>query len=241
MGENRDARPGIRALTAHDRSPKGPSGIRGPFVISIVGRSASGKSQLARRTAAMPGKDVACRIPTDYFFIPRRAGQSLPDFLRQPLRYDWTLLARHLAEPYGTVRSTPDADFAVFDRLADHGGRLFTIRPVMLVDAMAAFPGADLLVRLDVPDAIRRGRLRERDIGWGSAVSANWEHLEVTWRRAWEEMRSSEIVLDGALAIVDNARTLAEEIHHRLAGQRGTGRSSGWGRGSTGCGSDRLG
>lgn len=212
-----------------------------PFTVSIVGPSASGKSQLARHTAAALGEDAACRIPTDYFFIPRSAGQSLPNFLRQPLQYDWTLLVRHLAAPIGTVRSTPDADFTVFDRLAESGGREFTIRPVMIVDAMAAFPGADLLVRIDVPDAVRRERLRERDIRWGSAVSANWEHLETTWRRAREEMRSPEIVLDGERSIEVNARALAEEIRDCLPGHKGTGRSSGWGRGSTGCGSDRLG
>lgn len=188
------------------------------FTVSIVGPSASGKSQLAMHTAEVLGEDAACRIPTDYFFIPRGAEQSLPDFLRQPLRYDWPLLARHLAAPSGTVRTTPDADFTGFHRLAESGGRSFVIRPVMIVDAMAAFPEADLLVLLDVPDEIRRERLRERDIRWGSAVSAHWEHLEVTWRHALEEMRSPEIVLDGERAIAVNARAMAEEIHNRRAG-----------------------
>lgn len=212
-----------------------------PFTVSIVGPSASGKSQLAKRTAAELGEDVACRIPTDYFFVPRPADQSLLDFLRQPLRYDWPLLARHLAAPTGTVRSTPDADFTSFYRLAEGGGRKFVIRQVVIVDAIAAYPGGDLLVRLDVPDAVRRERLRERDIRWGTAVAANWEHLEITWRRAREEMRSPEIVLDGECSIAVNAGALAEHIRDRVAGHMGTGRSSGWGRGSTGSGSDRLG
>lgn len=215
-----------------------------PFVVSIVGPSASGKSQLAKRTAATLGEELACRIPTDYFFIPRGIGQPLPEFLNQPLRYDWPLLAERLAQPIGTILSTPEADFAGFRRLADSGGRPFTIRPVMIVDAMAAFPGADLLVRLDVPDDVRRERLRERDVRWGSHVSANWEHLAITWRTARDEMRRPDIALDGERAIELNAGALAEEIRIRLPGDPGdseTGRSTGWGRGSTGLGSDRMG
>lgn len=187
-----------------------------PFILSIVGPSASGKSQLARRTAAVLGEEVASRIPTDYFFMPRPAGQSLPDFLRQPLRYDWALLTHLVGLPIGSVVSTPDADFTGFRRIADSAGRPFTIRPVMIVDAMAAFPGADLLVRLDVPDDVRRDRLRERDVRWGSDVSANWEHLEFTWRTAQDEMSRPDIVLDGALPFEVNIEALAEEIRRRL-------------------------
>lgn len=94
-----------------------------PFIVSIVGPSASGKSQLARRTAAVLGDGIASRIPTDYFFTPRPVGQSLPVFLRQPLRYDWTLLAHLLALPIGSVVSTPDADFTGFRLPANRGQR----------------------------------------------------------------------------------------------------------------------
>lgn len=211
------------------------------FIVSIVGPSASGKSQLARRTAAVLGDGIASRIPTDYFFIPRPAGQSLPVFLRQPLRYDWTLLAHLLGLPIGSVVSTPDADFTGFRRIADSGGRPFTIWPVMIVDAMAAFPAADLLVRLDVPDDVRRARLRERDVRWGSDVSANWTHLEITWRMARDAMRLPDIALDGERPFKVNIMALAGEIRARLAGQNETGRSAGWGRGSTGSGRDWMG
>lgn len=212
-----------------------------PFIVSIVGPSASGKSQLARRTAAMLGEVVASRVPTDYFFMPCAAGQSLPDFLRQPLRYDWPLLVHLLALPIGRVVSTPDADFTGFRRIADSGGRPFTIRPVMIVDAMAAFPDTDLLVRLDAPDDVRRERLRERDLRWGSDVSANWEHLEITWRMAQDEMRRPDIALDGERPFEVNIEAVAAEIRARLAGQNETGRSAGWGRGSTGSGRDWMG
>ena len=189
---------------------------RRPFVVSIVGPSASGKSQLAKGTAAGLGESLASRIPTDFFFIPRATDQPLPDFLRQPLQYEWSLIAHLIAQPIGTAVSTPDADFTGFQRRADSGGLPFTILPVMIADAMAAFPDADLLVRLDVPDDVRRERLRERDVRWGSNVSANWEHLIVTWHAALEEMRLADITLDGERSITVNAGALADEIRARL-------------------------
>lgn len=187
-----------------------------PFVISIVGPSASGKSQLAKCTATELGDPLACRIPTDYFFIPRDAGQPLTDFLRQPLQSDWPLIA----QPIATAVSTPEADFSDFRRIADSGGRPFTIRPVMIVDAMAAFPHAALLVRLDVADDVRRERLRERDARWGSHVLANWGHLNVTWEAALKEMHGPDLTLAGERAITANAGVLATEIRARLTGHK---------------------
>lgn len=183
-----------------------------PFIVSIVGPSASGKSQLARRAAAELGEVVASRVPADYFFVPREADQSLADFLRQPLRYDWPLLMERIASPLGTIASTPAADFTTFRRLAGSGGRPFTIRPVMLIDAMAACPEADLLIRLDVPDDVRRERLQERDVRWGSNVAANWEHLCATWDAALAEMRSPDMVLNGEQPLEVSARVLAQEV-----------------------------
>jgi uridine kinase len=191
-----------------------------PFIVSIVGPSAAGKSQLARRTAAELGDDLASRVPADDFFVPRPVDQPLGDFLRQPLRYDWALLAQCLALPVGTAVTTPNADFTTFQRIADSGGRPFTIRQVMIVDAMVAFPNADLLVRLDVPDDVRRERLRERDVRWNSNVLANWEHLTVTWRMALAtlaEMRSPDLALDGERPLDVNAGTVAELVRSRLA------------------------
>lgn len=215
-----------------------------PFVVSIVGPSATGKSQLAKRVMTELGEDLACRVPADSFFIPRPQGQSMPEFLRQPLQYDWSLLGRLLALPIRTAVTTPDADFTRFRRRAESGGRPFRIRPVMIVDAMAAFPTADLLARLDVPDDVRRERLRERDVRWGSHVLANWDHLTFTWRAslaALAEMRGPELTLDGEEPVEVNAAALAEKIRTHMDGHSETGRTTGWGRGSTGFGSDRMG
>ena len=154
-----------------------------PLIVSIVGPSGAGKSQLAKLTQSMLGDDLASRIPTDYFFMPRPANMPLTTFLEQPLRYDWELLRTRLRLPIGTPVETPDADFKVFTRVSDAGGRPFTIRPVMITDAMAACPDAGLVVVLDVPAVVRRDRIAARDIRWGTNVLANWKHLETTWGR----------------------------------------------------------
>lgn len=219
----------------------GPPASVKPFMVSIVGPSAAGKSQLAKRTTAALGEGVSCRIPTDYFFIPRQTDQPLPEFLRQPLQYDWPMIVQLIVQPIGTAVSTPDADFTGFQRRADSGGLPFTIRPVMIVDAMAAFPDADLLVRLDVPDDVRRERLCERDARWGTDVLANWDHLILTWQVALEQMRRPDMTLDGEHAVAVNVGEIVEAIRTRLAEHSETGRSSGWGGGSTGLGSDRMG
>ncbi len=196
-------------MTAHEL---GQPVIGRPYVVSIVGPSAAGKSQLARRTATELGEEVASRIPTDYFFIPRDAGQRLSEFLARPLQYDWPLIEALLTQPIGTDLSTPDADFTTFLRRGERGGRPFTVRPVMIVDAMVAYPDADLLVRLEVPDEVRRERLRKRDIRRGSHVLANWEHLNATWQAALEEMRLPTMTLDGEQSIEANASALVGAI-----------------------------
>lgn len=108
-----------------------------PLIVSIVGPSGAGKSQLAKLTQSVLGDDIAARIPTDYFFIPRPAHIPLDAFLKRPLRYDWELLRSLLRQPIGTPEETPDVDFTGFIRISDLGGRPFTVRPAMITDAMA--------------------------------------------------------------------------------------------------------
>lgn len=188
-----------------------------PLIVSIVGPSGAGKSQLARLTQTVLGDDIASRIPTDYFFVSRPPRMPLADFLQQPLRYDWALLRSCLRRPTGTPVETPDADFTGFIRISDVGGRPFTIRPVMITDAMAGCPDADLVVVLDVPAQVRRDRIAARDIRWGSHVLANWEHLETTWKAGRAELPAPDLTLDGTRSLPRNAHALANLIRAHSA------------------------
>ena len=189
-------------------------------IVSIVGPSGAGKSQLAKETAALLGSEIASRVPTDYFIVPRPVEMAMSDFLRQPLAWDWPMLGNLFRLPLGTVTTTPDLDFTRFVRCAPSGGPPLTVRPVMLVDAMATYPRADLVVRLDASSGTRRQRLEERDSRWGTRVRDRWDQLELTERAALDgRTHLPDLCLDGERPLAENAVRLAAVIRHRLVGE----------------------
>ncbi len=186
------------------------------FCVTIFAPSGCGKSQLAKATAEQLGTDLATRVPTDYFFMPRPAAMPMAKFDCLPLRYDWALIASLLALPIGTQVSTPDAEFTTFTRQADSGGRAFVIRPVMLFDAMVPYPNADLFVRVDVPGSVRLERIQDRDIRWGSNVAQRTGHLDATWKSAQSHSIVPDLVIDGMMPLTENAALLAAFIREWL-------------------------
>lgn len=184
--------------------------VRAPIVISICGPAGAGKSQVARATADVLGADLATRIPTDYFFVPRPDGTSLTDFLREPLSWDWNLMAARFRLPFGTETTTPDADFDEFRRRSDYGGVSFTIRPIVICDAMEPYPASRLVFRLAVADEERRHRITERDARWNTRVIERWEHLEMTWIA--HSVHEADTVIDGTQPIAASASTIVDVI-----------------------------
>lgn len=195
---------------------------RRPLTITIYAPSGAGKSQLAKHTAAMLGEDIANRVAVDNFLAPRPEAMSREAFDRLPLRYDWDLLAARLSLPVGTRSSAPDVDFETFFRRANTGGPTFTVRPVMLLDAMEPYPHADARVMLVVDKAVRLDRIAERDVRWGTNVRERTGHLNATWERVSSLGISPDLVLDGSLPLAENASRLATWIR-RLQGFEGEG------------------
>jgi uridine kinase len=181
-----------------------------PLVASICGPSGSGKSHLAKAVCALLGRNRCCRVPTDYFLVPN-AG-SLSDFIVQPLAYDWELLNRRLALPIGLQTSTPDLDFESFQRRQEFGGRAFSIQPITITDAIAPYPGANLVIVLSAPEDVRQVRLAARDIDWGARVQDRWDQLELTWARAQAAIESVDLELDGERSLNANAAKVATLI-----------------------------
>lgn len=192
------------------------------YVVTISGAAGSGKSMLAKMVAESLGDEVASRVPTDYFFVPRDTDELLETSLRKPLTWDWDLLRERLSLPVGENATTPDADFETFTRLAESGGRPMPIRPVMLVDAMAPFPDAHLIVRLDVPADVRRERIAARDERWGTRVQDRWAHLEATWHAV--PVVEPHMVLDGTRPLAENVAILRAMIAGRRENERRDGR-----------------
>ncbi|MEA2524359.1 MAG: Phosphoribulokinase / Uridine kinase family [Thermomicrobiales bacterium] len=190
-------------------------GTNGRLILSICGPSGAGKSQLANALVGCLGPDLCARVPTDYYAVP--AIEPLSAYFTQPLRYDWTLLARVLALPEGTAVSTPDFDFERFQRLHETGGRPFTIRPVMVLDAMEPYPHSDARILLVGPDHVRRERIAARDQIWNTHVRDRWHHLEVTWAHARTLMPACDLELDGTEPIVENAERLANWLRDRYS------------------------
>ncbi len=190
-----------------------------PCVVTICGPAGSGKSMLAKAAAAALGDGIAARVPTDDFFLPRELDEPLSRFLLRPLQWDWQLLGERLRLPIGTMASTPDVDFKGFLRRADTGGLPLPIRPVMFVDAMEPFPGADLVIRLDVPAAVRRARIVERDERWGTRVIDRWAHLEASW--AAHEHVVPDLALDGEQPLADNTALVCGLVGEQMGIRQG--------------------
>lgn len=180
---------------------------RDVMVISVSGPAGAGKSQVAKATAETLGSNIATRVPTDYFFVPRLAGMSLEDYCRQPMTWDWELMVGRFRLPVGSETSTPDVDFTSFARRSDFGGLPFTIRRILFCDAMEPFPASDLVITLDVPDKERQRRIAERDARWQTSVIDRWEHLEITWRAV--ASIGADVVIDGTQPIEETAAMIA--------------------------------
>lgn len=158
-------------------------------VVSICGPAGTGKSQLAKALAERLGPVRCARIPTDYFLLP-----SNPSSV-QPYRWDWELLKRVLAFSDGTSMTTPSFDFERMCRLAETGGRPFTLRSTVLIDAIEPYPRSGLTILITAPEAMRRERIVARDEVWGSRTRDRWERLELTWKRAWASHSAFDLEL----------------------------------------------
>jgi uridine kinase len=185
-----------------------------PLVLSLCGPSGSGKSQLAKALVAELGEMVCARIPTDYFLLP--AEEPLTSYFAKPLRYDWPLLDAALALPLGTATSTPDFDFNTFQRRDVTDGLPFTIRPLMVTDAMVPYPCADAVVLVSVPDDVRRDRLVRRDAIWSTQVIDRWHNLELTRGELAAPDFRPDLKLSGEVALAENARRLAKWLRERF-------------------------
>jgi hypothetical protein len=93
------------------------------------------------------GKDLACRVPTDYF-LKSSTAQPYDEFISTPFKYDWHLLYDLIDKPIGIELETPDYDFSKFMRLSRTGGRQFILRRYIFIDSMLPCPVSNYIIKL---------------------------------------------------------------------------------------------
>jgi thymidylate kinase len=180
-------------------------------IVCVMGPSGAGKSTLAKHLESTR-PDRFARVPVDFFFTPRPAGQTLAEYRAVPLRYDWPLLDRAIAAR-GADRSTPDCDFEEMTWRARSGGLAIAEAPIYVLDGMRPHPRYDVLVMLELDSAEQDLRLRERDARWGTTIAGRKGHLDATSRAGFQEVRDApELRLDATAPVEENAARIAEAL-----------------------------
>jgi hypothetical protein len=150
----------------------------------------------------------------DWYLVPR--DEPMAAWLRRPLAWDVDAVRALLAAPIGETRLTPPFDFETFTRSEGTGQRkAIPIRPVMVLDAMAPWPGAGLSVWLDAPPPLRRRRIVARDARWGTRVIDRWQHLELTRRHIEARAHRFDLTLDGEAPLEESAARVVAMLERR--------------------------
>lgn len=165
------------------------------IIISICGAAGTGKSQLAKKLVSELGKDIATRIPADYF-LKSYNGEPYEDFINTPFKFDWDLLRKILTGPIGTKCETPDFDFHLLVRKSKTGGIPFTINRYMVIDSMP-YPYADYLIKLEAPAELRLKRIKERDRKDKTYSARNWQKMERTAKELESRKYKFNLMLNG--------------------------------------------
>ena len=152
--------------------------MKDKIIISICGAAGSGKSTLAKKLVDTIGRDIASRIPADYF-LKSYNGEPYEEYMSAPFKFDWDLLKKVLNNRIGTECETPDFDFHKLVRKSKTGGIAFTINRYNVIDSMP-YPFADYLIKLEVPAEIRLKRIQERDKKDKTNSQRNWKKMEIT-------------------------------------------------------------
>jgi uridine kinase len=181
--------------------------MKDKIIISICGAAGTGKSALANEMAIALGKDLACRIPTDYF-LKSYIGVPYEEFISTSFKYDWNLLKEVLSSPIGREYETPEYDFSKFIRTGKTGGRLFSLKRYIFVDSMLPYPDSDFIIKLEARESYRLERIKKRDTSQGVNSVKNWRKMEITAKLLDEGNYKFDLILDGKLKTRENAKRI---------------------------------
>lgn len=153
--------------------------MRDRIIISICGPAGAGKTALAKKLVDTIGRDLACRVPADYF-LKSYSDENFEEFISTPFKYDWNLLTKILQSRMGTECETPDFDFNKMRRSDKTGGITFFMRRYIVLDSMLPFLDSNYIIKLDASSETRLKRIKERDKAQSANSFLNWKKMEVT-------------------------------------------------------------
>ena len=204
-----------------------------PFLLAVVGGSASGKTRLAHALADHFSDHDAYVIPEDDYYVDagRQPGFVASEFnFDEPAAKDHDLLASHLAAlREGETVEAPQYDFATHCRCARTVERapaaVLIIEGLHLLASPALAAQFDLTIFVDACDATRLTRRIQRDV-------AERGRTEAFVKRQFDEIVRPMHALhvepqrEGADLVVANMgapdfETLAKPVVDRIALQQG--------------------
>ncbi len=185
------------------------SNMKNKIIISICGAAGTGKSALANEMTFALGKDLACRIPTDYF-LKSYMGMPYEEFISTPFKYDWNLLNELLIKPIGIEVETPVYDFTKFIRMSKTGGRTLVLRRYIIIDSMLPYPKSNFIIKLTSPEDLRMEKIRKRDSSQGVNSVRIWQKMEITAKLLNDGDYKYSLVLNGEEKTRENAAKIIE-------------------------------
>lgn len=183
-------------------------------IISICGPSGSGKSILTKELVKLLGRDMAVRVPADYF-LKSSTYESYEEFMDTPFQYDWKLIDELFSHRLGTEVQSPDYDFTKFKRMSKTGGVSFAIKRYLIFDGIIPYPNSDYVFLLHSDMETRKVRLKERDKRWNTNVIGNWKKLELTYDAMQRSKKHIHLKLDGTEEKAFTLEKIMEFLHSR--------------------------
>jgi len=184
------------------------------IIISICGAAGTGKSALANEMTLSLGKDISCRIPTDYFL---KSYSSVPfdEFISTPFKYDWDLLKKILSESINHEVHIPDYDFSKFNRISKTGGKDIILKRYVFIDSMIPYPESRLIIKLTANDELRFERIRKRDSVQNTNSARCWQKMTITANLLDEGNYKFDLILNGEDKTRDNTDKVVEYLNEK--------------------------